>query len=336
VSVYAGGILRRILLSFALVLIAVIVALAMLWATLALWFRLPVDEPWKTLVAFAVALLGLAIIGCLFTRHLLPAFGAFGAFLCGVLLWWSTILPPALGNFAPDVSRQVTGVREGEQLTLTNVRNFAWRSDADFTPLWETRSYNLIQLRSLDLFLSHWDGPNIAHMIMSFGFSNGEYLAWSVEVRRRMDGAFSPLDDLFKSNPLVVIAADERDVIGVRSNVRREDVHRYRLNLRQETLRTMLLEYVAQANGLAKQPAFYNSLTTNCTTTVVNMMRAVGATLPLDWRLIINGRLPDYAFDAGALDGRFTLSQLKARAPIGERALRAGISPEFSQAIRAE
>jgi hypothetical protein len=328
--------LRRLLFSTALVLIAALVMLMTVWAALALWFRLPVSEAWRTAAAGSFALFGLIAAGGLFGSSRRIALGVFAAALSGVMLWWSTILPPATASFAPDVARQVTGVQDGERLILTNVRNFAWRSDTDFTPQWETRSYDLAELRSLDLFLSHWDGPNIAHMIMSFGFANGEYLAWSVEVRRRLDGAFSPLGDLFKSNPLVVIAADERDVIGVRSNVRREDVHRYRLNLRQETLRVVLLEYVAQANGLAKQPAFYNSLTTNCTTTVVTMMRAVGATLPLDWRLIVNGRLPDYAFDAGALDGRFTLSQLKARAPIGERALRAGISPAFSQAIRAE
>jgi hypothetical protein len=328
--------LRRVLLFSGLVLLAAVIGLATIWAVLALWFRLPLDDPWKTVVAAVAALLGLAVIGCLFNRHRIAALGAFTVFLCGVLLWWSTILPPATANFAPDVSRQVTGARDGERLTLTNVRNFAWRSDTDFSPQWETRSYDLTELRSLDLFMSYWDGPNIAHMIMSFGFSNGEYLAWSVEVRRRTDGAFSPLADLFKSNPLVIIAADERDVIAVRSNIRGEDVHHYRLDLRQETLRTMLLEYVAEANGLAKQPAFYNSLTTNCTTTVVKMMRAVGARVPLDWRLIVNGRLPDYAFAAGALDQRLTLPQLKARAPIGERARKAGISPVFSQAIRAD
>jgi hypothetical protein len=328
--------LRRVLFFTVLLLLAAVVALMTGWAALALWFRLPLDELWKSMAAAFAALLGSAVIGFLFTRHRLPALGGFAVFLVGVILWWSTIAPQATASFAPDVARQVTGVRDGEKLTLTHVRNFAWRSETDVSPQWETRSYDLTQLRSLDLFLSYWDGPNIAHMIMSFGFSSGDYIAWSFEVRRRTDGAFSPLADLFKSNPLILIAADERDVIGVRSNIRGEDVHRYRLNLAPETLRTMLLEYVAQANGLAKQPTFYNSLTTNCTTTVVTMMRATGATVPLDWRLIANGRLPDYAFDSGALDAGFTLSQLKALAPIGERALRAGISPAFSQAIRAE
>ena len=46
----------------------------------------------------------------------------------------------------------------------------------------------------------------MAHVIMSFGFDGGDYLAWSIEVRRRKGGEFSPMADLFKSNPLVIIA----------------------------------------------------------------------------------------------------------------------------------
>jgi hypothetical protein len=327
---------RRLLFFTALVLIAALVTLMTAWAVLALWFRLPASEAWRAAAACSFALFGLIAVACLFGSHWRIALGSFATAFMGIALWWSTILPPAEASFAPDVARQVTGVQEGERLTLTNVRNFAWRSDTDFSQQWDIRSYDLTQLVSLDLFLSYWDGPNIAHMIMSFGFANGEYLAWSVEVRRQTDGAFSPLGDLFKSNPLVLVAAEERDVIGVRSNVRGEEVRRYRLNLERATIRTMLLEYVAEANGLARKPAFYNSLTTNCTTTVVKMMRAVGAALPLDWRLIVNGYLPDYAFDAGVLEDGLTRSQLEAHASIGARARKAGLTPDFSKAIRAQ
>jgi hypothetical protein len=183
--------------------------------------------------------------------------------------------------------------------------------------------------------MSYWSGMTIAHVMLSFGFEGGEQLAWSIEVRRQAGGAFSPLADLFKSNPLVIIAADERDVVGVRSNIRGEDVQIYRLRASPQAARVLLLEYVVDANALAKTPEFYNSITTNCTTTVVKMMRAVGGVVPLDWRLIVNGYLPDYAYDRGAVDTSIPLSELRELAHIDKRAEKDGLSEAFSKAIRA-
>ena len=161
-----------------------------------------------------------------------------------------------------------------------------------------------------------------------------DYLAFSIEVRLRKGGAFSPIADLFKSNPLVIIAADERDVIRVRTNVRHEDVQLYRLRTSPEKVRPLLLEYVTDANSLADEPRFYNSITTNCTTTIVKMMRVAGDSMPFDWRFIVNGYLPDYAYSRDALDTRMPLSELKALAHIDKRAVAAGDFPNFSQLIR--
>ncbi|TGW05238.1 DUF4105 domain-containing protein, partial [Mesorhizobium sp. M2D.F.Ca.ET.145.01.1.1] len=88
------------------------------------------------------------------------------------------------------------------------------------------------------------------------------------------------------------------------------------------------------ANALSAAPKFYNSITTNCTTTIVKMMRAVGDVVPLGWRLIVNGYLPDYAYARGALDTRMPLSDLRALAHIDDRARKSGLSPDFSRLIR--
>ena len=76
----------------------------------------------------------------------------------------------------------------------------------------------------------------------------------------------------------------------------------------------MLLEYVAEANALAKHPAFYNSITTNCTTAVAKLIRAAGGTLPFDWRLIVNGYLPGYLYERGAVVVTIPLNELMALA----------------------
>lgn len=327
--------MRRTLGRLSLLLLIAVIVATTLWAALALWFRLPASEAARGFSAGLFGLLGIATVIALFGRHRRFAVIGYAVVFASLLAWWSTIKPPVDVDWSADVARQVTGTIEDDVLTLAGVRNFEWRGETDFGESWVTRSYDLTKLRTLDLFMSYWAGPEMAHVIMSFGFEGGEHLAWSIEVRRRVGGAFSPIADLFKSNPLVIVAADERDVVGLRSNIRREDVQLYRLNVSPVAARALLLEYVSDANELSVRPQFYNSLTTNCTTTIWKMMRAVGDVAPFDWRLIVNGYLPEYAYSRGALASGFPLQALKAAAHIDERAQAVGLSsPDFSKAIR--
>jgi hypothetical protein len=326
--------LRRVAKIVSGFIVTLPVAIVTAWASLALWYRLPAPELMRGLAGSLFILFGVATVVALFSRWRRPALVCFLAAFGGILVWWNTIAPADNGNWAPDVARQVTGTLDGDMLTLTNVRDFEWRSDSDFTERWVSRTYDLTKLRTLDLFMSYWAGPEMAHTIMSFGFDGGDYLAWSIEVRRLKGGEYSPIAGLFKNDPLVIIAADERDVVHVRSNVRHEDVQLYRLRAPPQRARTLLLEYVADANGLAKTPKFYNSLTTNCTTTIVKMMRVVGDSMPFNWRFIVNGYLPDYAYARGALDTKASLPKLKALAHIDKRANEAERSPDFSDLIR--
>ena len=314
---------------------ALVIAPASLWAALALWFRLPTPEWLRGLAAGLFAVFGLVTIAALFSRRRLMAIVGFALTFGVLLMWWSTIKPPVNGDWAPDVARQTTGSLEGDILTLSDVRDFEWRSDSDFTERWGKRAYDLAKLRTLDLFLSYWAGPQMAHLILSFGFEGGEQLAWSIEVRRSRDGVYSPVADAFKTNPVVFIAAVERDVVRLRSNVRGEDVRLYRLRTPPKEARVLLLQYVEDSNALAAKPAFYNSITTNCTTAVAKMVRAAGGTLPLDWRLIVNGYLPGYLYGLGALDANYPLSEMTTLARIDKAAREADRSPDFNRWIQS-
>ncbi|MBV8106677.1 MAG: DUF4105 domain-containing protein [Hyphomicrobiales bacterium] len=304
------------------------------WAAMALWFRLPAPEWTRAAAAGVFVIVALATVWALFTRRRWVALSVFALVFGAVVVWWGSLEPPADGDWAPDVARQTTGTLDGDILTLSDVRDFDWVTDNDFSERWSKRSYDLSKLETLDLFLAYWGGPQMAHLIMSFGFDGGEKLSWSVEVRREKTGQFSPIADAFKSHALVYLATSERDSVRLRSNVRGEDVRLYRLRASPEAARTVLLQYVAEANELAERPAFYNSLTTNCTTAVVKLIRAAGGSLPLDWRLIVNGYLPGYLYDRGAVVTTIPLSDLIALARIDERARAADKSPEFSRLIR--
>jgi len=227
-----------------------------------------------------------------------------------------------------------TGSVAGERLTVRNVRNFAWRSDSDYTQRWETRDYDLDQVRTADMILSYWTGPAIAHVIVSFGFRDGAQLAFSVEVRNRKGEEFSELGGLFREFNLSVIAADERDVVRVRTNVRGEDDYLYRINMPQPAVRALLLAYVAQANELAQKAQFYNTLTSNCTSIVYHMMSRIVGHLPLDYRLLLTGYLPGYVHDLGGLAPGRSLEELRALGRITARAKEADQSGTFSADIR--
>lgn len=308
--------------------------LATIWASLALFYRLPESPPIRGVAAGLLALVGVAAVISMIWKPRLVAILPFVLCFAGIVVWWNSIKPPVTAGWAGDVARQVTGTVDGNMLTLTNVRNFTWKTDGGFVEKWESHIYDLSKLRSLDLFMSYWAGPEMAHMILSFGFDDDQYLAWSIEVRRTAGGKFSPIGDLFKSNPLVIIAATESDVIRVRSNIRGEDVQLFRMRVPPANAARLLLQYVSDANTLAEHPRFYNSLTTNCTTTAAKMMRAVGAKFPFDWRLIVNGYLPEFAYDRKALDMNLPFEELKAAAHIAARAKGAGASEDFSKAIR--
>jgi hypothetical protein len=168
---------------------------------------------------------------------------------------------------------------------------------------------------------------------MSFGFEDGRYLDFSIELRRTQNDQYSAVAGFFKTHELIYIGADERDLMTLRK-VRNEQIQLYRLRTPPERARALLVEYIKQANDLAARPKFYNTATTNCTTTIFSMMRAVTSSIPLDWRIILTGHLPDYLYEHGAVDTRISLEELRQRADVTSR-VDAGLNEvEFSSRIR--
>lgn len=218
--------------------------------------------------------------------------------------WWSTIEPQAQRQWAADVAhlvRMETDKDRPSVVHLRQVRNFDWRSETDFTPRWESRSYDLSALASVDVALSYWMGPAIAHTLVSFGFADGQHLVFSIEIRKEVHEQFDALAGFFKQYEMALVAADEHDILAVRTNVRGENVHLYRVNMSQASMRDLFMAYAQQASALHAAPRFYHTLTANCTTIVWQLARRIGQTWPLDWRLLASGYLPEYLRDAGAL-----------------------------------
>ncbi|HRD78581.1 MAG TPA: DUF4105 domain-containing protein [Hyphomicrobiaceae bacterium] len=250
-------------------------------------------------------------------------------------VWWATLTPSNNRAWASDVANLPSGALSGEIVTLTNVRNFSWKSPTEAVETWETRSYDLAKLTELDLFASYWSGETMAHLILSFGFTDGQRLAISIETRREKSETWSAFAGFFKSYELIYIAADERDVVKLRSNVRGEEVRLYRLKSTPEMRKRLFVQYINEMNSLVDRPRFYHTIWTNCTTQIAGIARSIGRNVPLDWRIIASGYVPNLLYDLELLDKRLPFPDLRRAANIVPRAKAADADPQFSELIRA-
>jgi hypothetical protein len=327
------GVIRGVLRISGTALLIVVVLVSAVWANLAILYRLPGPPAIRIAACLVFDVVALAAVAGSAIRRYRRAVLVYAAVYAVLLLWWATIRPSNDKNWAAAVAHGLTGALHGDRLTVENVRNFSWNSETDFVERWEQRSYDLSKLRSLDLYLVYWMGPAIAHTIMSFGFQDGRYLDFSIEVRRTRNEEYSAIAGLFKKNELVYLGADERDLLTLRK-ARHEDVRLYRLGTAPAQARALLVQYIDRANDLAVHPRFYNTLTTNCTTTIFEMSRAVKSSIPLDWRIILTGYLPGYLYERGVLDTSIPLEELSRRAEVNGRIDARLNEMDFSSLIR--
>jgi hypothetical protein len=171
--------------------------------------------------------------------------------------------------------------------------------------------------------------------MVSFGFAR-DHVAISIETRKEKGEAYSSVAGFLKSYELIYVVGDEGDLIRVRTNFRRPEelVYLYRTRAGPEAARRLFLEYVERINQLRDSPEFYNTLTTNCTTDAWLLVRALTGRFPIDWRVLLSGYFPAYAYDLGSLDTSLPFPDLKARSLINEKAHAPDEAADFSRSIR--
>ncbi len=328
---------RRLVTNAACLALVLFLVIFAAWGALALYYRAPLPEAGRIAAGgiFVSAMLAAAILVCRrkWRRSLVPL-----VLVPVLLIWWHSLQPSNNRDWAPDVAHPAVGQITGDLLVMRNIRNFEWNTETDFTPRWETRSYDLEMIRDVDLVASYWAGEDIAHILLSFGFADGQRLVWSIELRRTVSQTYSALASFFKQSELIFLAADERDIIRLRTNVRGENVRMYPLQLKPGVARRLLTEYVSMANKYAQQPQWYNTVTANCTTMVFRIARALHPYAPFNWRVLLSGHFPDLIYQHGGIDNSIPFGEWRRKAQIDAAAKAAdGLdSTGFSRAIRQQ
>jgi len=319
-----GGLLR--------VAAATLTVLLALWGAAAIW----IDGPASRSLAGLVVAAFLAPVAVVLAR-VRPLFHAclWALAPCAaVLCWWLSIRPSNDRDWQPDVARTPTAERLGSVVTVRGVRDFDYRRETDFTERWQERRYDLDRVVGLDLFVSYWGPTLYAHTILSWDFEDSPPLAASIETRKEKGESYSAVLGFFRQFELVYVLADERDVVRLRTSYRGEQVFLYRLTTSRAGARALLEQYLEEANALAREPAWYNAFTENCTTAIWRNVRALSPDNPFDWRLLANGHLDRMLYERGRVDTSLPFAELRQRSDITDRAKACGSRDDFSRCIR--
>ena len=302
------------------------------WATLAIYYS---NLPWAGIrLGLAGAFAAFAIWALWLARRRRMSV-AFIALFLGVVLWWSSISPSHHRPWRPEVAVMPRAVIDGDRVRLTGVRNFDYRTRNDFTVRYEEREVQLSHLAALDFYVSYFSEGPVAHTFLSFIFDNAPPLSISIETRPEVGEGFAPVASLFKQFELIYVVGDERDLVGVRTNHRREAVYLYHLNTSADDARRLLLVYLTRINELADRPEFYHLLTNSCTINIFRYANAAGRVGRFDVRHLLNGLVDSYLYHSGRVDTTLPFDELRRRSQINDAAQAADGATDFSQRIRA-
>ena len=262
--------------------------------------------------------------------------------LCGLCIvfvytfvWYLLQSPSNVRNWTEDQVTLPYTYFDGDTVTIKNIRNFTYESTDAYTPLYYDKPFDLNELISVDYIVEPFGSIGAAHTFLSFGFTNGSYLAVSVEIRKEVGESFSPWKGLLRQYELVYVVADERDVIKLRTNYRKDDVYLYPVRTSREHMRTLLTNMLIRINELYDTPEFYNTLTNNCTTNIASHINDITPErISWDYRLLFPENSDVLAQELGLIAEGMTIKEARERYRINEKAERYADDPEFSKRIR--
>ena len=250
--------------------------------------------------------------------------------------WWLVQRPSNEREWVPNLARLPRSTFKGDTVTIQYVRNTEYRSAEDYTTAYYDRTFDLRRIESIDFVVVPFQSVKAAaHTLLLFAFEGGERVAISVEVRRERGESYSPLRGLLRQCELIYVIADERDVILLRTKYRRDRVYLYPIRASREKVRDMFVSMLRRANQLRTQPEFYNTLTNNCSSNILQHFNHVNERrLPASLKVLLPGYSDRLVYDLGLIDSRLSFDSLQRSSEITEKANRFAEDAEFSQRIR--
>ena len=250
---------------------------------------------------------------------------------------WQLKRPSNERRWSSDMAVLPYGEFDRNLVQLRNIRNCTYETTEKFTVDYYDRTFDLKQLRTAYFIVEPigktFDG--LAHTLVTFGFDDDQYVAISVEVRREQDEHFNPIAGMFKEYELMYVIGDERDLIRLRTDYRKDKVYFFPIVAPQETIRTLFVDMIERANRLRNQPEFYHTFFSSCTTNIVDHVNRIAPSqVPFSYKVLLPGYSGRLAYDLGLIDTDVSYEEVQRRCRIDQRAREIGDDPRFSILIR--
>jgi len=241
-------------------------------------------------------------------------------------------------NFRADLALLPFVEFDGDDITIHHVRDCRYRSEDDYDVRHYNMRFQLTDVRTVDFIVVPFkESSLLAHTMLSFGLADGRHVVISVEARLGVDESYSAVAGAGRRFPLMYIVGDERDLILLRTSIRDVEVYLYPGRAEPGQVQDLFVDMLARVNKLQREPEFYDSLTNNCTTNLVNHVNKLRpGRIPFDVRVLLPGHSDRLAYELGLLDidGKFEYARENAK--INVLAQLNADSPEFSKRIRRQ
>ena len=248
--------------------------------------------------------------------------------------------PSQYRDWQPQYSVLPTAEFQGTQVKLHNVRYCKYVDADTYVPDWYDQQLDVQDIRAVDFVVMPFPKtPALAHTQVSFEFAPPNepprYIVVSAEIRKEVGEQYSAIKGSARQFEITYVVADERDSIFSQTNYRDRDVYLYRSTATPEQSQRLFMDMMARVNGLAAKPEFYNTLTNNCTTNIVDHInRVTPQRLAYDYHVLLPGLSDKLAYDQGLIERHGSFEETKTQAYLNPRTASYDGKSDFSAFIR--
>lgn len=247
------------------------------------------------------------------------------------------IKPSNYRNWNDDQKVLPTATVKGNIVEIKNIRDFRYASTTSYTESFYNKEYDLDKIKRVWYIVEPFSGiPGSAHTFLSFEFEDNVFVSVSVEIRKEKGESFHPIKGLLNQYEIMYVWADEKDVIDLRINHRKDQVFLYPMKAGPEKTRELFLSIIDRTNKLYGEAEFYNTLFNTCTTNIVDHVNLISPkTIPtIDTSVFFPENSDLLAYELGLIDTNLSADKIREKFNINKKGEMYRNDPNFSVKIR--